>query len=222
MSESSRIPDTHAEAWALLPFLANGRMSPEDREWVELHLQSCAECRRELEEQRALAAHMREAPVPFEGSEQRAFNKLWARIEAAENAIPAATQPRDVAGAHGSSRTVRWLAAAVIVQAIGLATLGFATWNRSGQPPSAEFRTVTTTAPQRQTGEAVRVVFAPETPVSEVNELLAGHGLEIVSGPGEAGVFTAALSGDSTQSAAAVASALESDSRVHFAQPVMR
>ena len=28
---SSRIPDTHAEAWALLPWLANGRISAEDR-----------------------------------------------------------------------------------------------------------------------------------------------------------------------------------------------
>ena len=40
---SSRIPDTHAEAWALLPWLANGRIAPEDREWVESHLGS-AEC----------------------------------------------------------------------------------------------------------------------------------------------------------------------------------
>ena len=35
---SARIPDTHAEAWALLPWLANGRIQASDREWVEAHV----------------------------------------------------------------------------------------------------------------------------------------------------------------------------------------
>ena len=32
---SPRIPDTHAEAWAMLPWLANGRLPAADREWVQ-------------------------------------------------------------------------------------------------------------------------------------------------------------------------------------------
>ena len=47
-----RIPDTHAEAWALLPWHANGRISADDREWVEAHVAGCAECRAELASQR--------------------------------------------------------------------------------------------------------------------------------------------------------------------------
>ena len=49
---SPRIPDTHAEAWALLPWLANGRIQASDREWVEAHVAVCAECRAELAAQR--------------------------------------------------------------------------------------------------------------------------------------------------------------------------
>ena len=87
---SSRIPDTHAEAWALLPWLANGRIVPEDREWLEAHVQGCAECRAELAAQRLVASHVNleesASPQPVASEEQRSFNKLWARIEASESA----------------------------------------------------------------------------------------------------------------------------------------
>ena len=90
---SARIPDTHAEAWALLPWLANGRIAPEDREWVEAHLQGCAECRAELAAQRLVASHVTQegsgSPASPPSDEQRSFNKLWARIEASESATPA-------------------------------------------------------------------------------------------------------------------------------------
>ena len=52
---SSRIPDTHAEAWALLPWLANGRIQASDREWVEAHVAGCEECRAEVAAQRKMA-----------------------------------------------------------------------------------------------------------------------------------------------------------------------
>ena len=93
---SSRIPDTHAEAWALLPWLANGRIQASDREWVEAHLAQCAECRGELVAQRKVASEMngqmyREnyrgiSPEAAATAEHDSFNKLWARIEASESA----------------------------------------------------------------------------------------------------------------------------------------
>ena len=92
---SSRMPDTHAEAWALLPWLATGRIAPEDREWVEAHVQGCAECRAELASQRLVASHVNRqestSPQPAASEEQRSFNKLWARIEASESASTPAT-----------------------------------------------------------------------------------------------------------------------------------
>jgi len=59
---SARIPDTHAEAWALLPWLANGRLGAEDREWVEAHVAGCAECRAELASQLVESAQSRTPP----------------------------------------------------------------------------------------------------------------------------------------------------------------
>ncbi len=79
-------------------------------------------CRAELAAQRLVASQVNrdEAAVPQPGSsdEQRSFNKLWARIEAAESASQAATGTTGaVVPVQRSSRTVRWLAAAVVVQA---------------------------------------------------------------------------------------------------------
>ena len=133
---SPRIPDTHAEAWALLPWLANGRLPASDREWVEAHVAQCAECRGELDAQRKVATQINRDTSPDtagtpgwtgHGStgndEQRSFNKLWARIEASESAAPSASGT--VGGFSSRTRTVRWLAAAVVVQGFGLALFGF-------------------------------------------------------------------------------------------------
>ena len=75
---SPRIPDTHAEAWAMLPWLANGRLPAADREWVEAHVAECGECRSELASQRKVAATMNSDASPEDAGsdEQRSFNKL--------------------------------------------------------------------------------------------------------------------------------------------------
>jgi hypothetical protein len=219
----NRIPDTHAEAWSLLPWLANGRVQPADREWVEAHLQNCAECRAELESQRRIAADMRaagEAPATASADEQRSFDKLWARIEAAESAAPAAAH--SIAAPRRASRAVRWLAAAVIVQGFGLALFGL---NAMRSSSSNDFRTVSTVEAVRPDAPSVRIVFSPQASISSINTLLAHQGLTIVSGPGLSGNFTAALSADAVASGASaesVAAVISRDPNVTFAQPVAR
>ena len=224
----TRIPDTHAEAWALLPWLANGRISAEDREWVEAHGQDCAECRAELAAQRLVAARMNRdeasAPYPQGSDEQRSFNKLWARIEAAESAAMPATGTTGAAvQVPRSSRTVRWLAAAVVVQAIGLGVLGLTLRGNTADSPEI-YKTVSNPEP-RLNAPAVRVVFAPGAPMSSVNTLLTHQGLSIVGGPGAAGNFTAELSADAVASGASaesVAAVIAKDPNVTFAQPIAR
>lgn len=220
---SPRIPDTHAEAWAMLPWLANGRLPASDREWVEAHVAQCNECRNELEAQRKVATQIQRDASPDHGTEeQRSFNKLWARIEASEAAAPAASVAAG-GSASRSSRTVRWLVAAVVVQGFGLALFGFNAMreNQSGF--------VTVTAPdaptQRPNAPAVRLVFAPGASMADINTLLTHQGLSIVSGPGTSGNFTAELSVDAVASGASadsVAAVISKDPNVTFAQPVAR
>jgi hypothetical protein len=221
MTQSGRIPDTHAEAWALLPFLANGRILPEDREWVELHVHSCEDCRRELEDQRSLARHMRESELTFDSSEHRSFTKLWTRIEAADAAMPPQQRIEGRATGASSRRNVRWLAAAVVVQAIGLALLGVTAFNQS-EVSSGEFRTVTS-GDLPHAGPAVRLVFTADASIADVTEILGRHQLEVIAGPRGAGVFTAALPTQTDGSSAeTIAAALRLNPHVQFAEPVTK
>jgi len=225
---SPRIPDTHAEAWALLPWLANGRIAPEDREWVEAHVQTCAECRAELAAQRMVASHVtREeagSPPQAGSDEQRSFNKLWARIEAAESASIPITGTGAAVGTTRSSRTVRWLAAAVVVQALGLGALGLAFNNSDNAAGKPSFTTVTREE-TRLLAPAVTVVFAPNTPINTVNTMLGHQGLSIVAGPGLEGNFKAELSPDAVASGAtaeSVVAVLKKDPNVTFADTIDR
>ena len=221
---SSRIPDTHAEAWALLPWLANGRIQASDREWVEAHVAGCAECRAEVAAQRMVATQIQRdvaSPESAPTDEQRSFNKLWARIEASESASTSANGNGLALPASRASRTVRWLAAAVIVQGFGLALFGFNALRNS----PGELVTVADVPAQRLNAPAVRVVFAPEASIATINTLLTHQGLTIVSGPGTAGNFTAELSADAVAtgaSADSVAAVISKDPNVSFAQPVAR
>jgi hypothetical protein len=223
---SARIPDTHAEAWALLPWLANGRIAPEDREWVEGHVVGCAECRAELAAQRLVASQVGRdeaaAPQPSASDEQRSFNKLWARIEAAESVSTGSTSGTGTpAAAPRASRTVRWLAAAVVVQAIGLGVIGVASMG----PRSDDIVTVSTVEAPRAHAPTVRIVFSPDASIATINTLLTHQGLSIVAGPGTSGNFTAQLSADAVASGASaesVAAVISRDPNVTFAQPVAR
>jgi hypothetical protein len=222
---SSRIPDTHAEAWALLPWLANGRIESADREWVEAHVATCAECRAELAAQRKVEAQMsRDGSAPaVAGDEQKSFSKLWARIEASESLGAVATERASGPIVPSrASRTVRWLAAAVVVQAIGLGVLGFGSLRGNAQPD--DFVTVARAEP-RLDAPAVRIVFAPQASVESINTLLSHQELSIVSGPGTQGNFTAVLSPNAVASGASaesVAQVISKDPNVSFAQPVAR
>jgi hypothetical protein len=222
---SPRIPDTHAEAWGLLPWLANGRIGASDREWVEAHVAGCAECRAELTGQRMVATQInRDASPESSGSdEQRSFNKLWARIEASEAAsVPATGTTGAMIPLPRSQRTVRWLVAAVVVQGLGLALFGI---NALNGAPADNIVTVADVPAQRLNAPAVRVVFAPQASIGTINTLLTHQGLTIVSGPGTAGNFTAQLSADAVASGASadsVAAVISKDPNVSFAQPVAR
>jgi hypothetical protein len=218
-----RIPDTHAEAWALLPWLANGRIQATDREWVEAHVAGCEECRAEVAAQRMIATAMNRGATPETAAtdEQRSFNRLWARIEASESAAPATAAADAVRPTMRSSRTVRWLAAAVVIQGFGLALFGFNALRSS----SDDIITVADAWGPPRNAPAVRIVFAPDASIATINTLLTHQGLSIVSGPGTAGNFTAELSADavaSGASASSVADVIAKDPHVSFAQPVAR
>jgi len=182
----------HQETWALLPWLANGRADAAQRRRAESHLAECADCRAELAREQRMSAAM--ALPSMTGPDlSQGMARLMQRIDHAET-VRAPRQPRIAAG-RGGAATIR-LSTATLLGAVQLALVAMAAvWWVHGQAPAEApaggYQTLTQ-APAAATPSTtgLRVVFQAGQPIGELQALLVTHGLAIVSGPTEAGVFT--------------------------------
>jgi hypothetical protein len=211
----------HQETWGLLPWLANGRADAAQRDRAEAHLAECADCRAELAREQRLTAAMALPTRPGPDLSQ-GLNRLMQRIEHAES-VRTPRIPR-VASGRGGAATIR-LSTAFGLGAVQLALVAAAAaWWASGQTPneasSAGYQTLTQ-APAATTPATagLRVVFHASQSIGELQALLVTHGLAIVSGPTEAGVFTLTPTAPlSARELDAVASDLRRSPAVAFAE----
>ena len=211
----------HQETWGLLPWLANGRADATQRRHAEAHLAECADCRAELAREQRLAAAM--ALPSLQGPElSQGLSRLMHRIEHAES-VRAPRIPRIGAGSGGAA-TIR-LSTAVVLGTVQLALVAAAAaWWLRGQAPAESpvggYQTLTQ-APAAATPATagLRVVFHSAQSIGDLKALLVKHGLAIVSGPTEAGVFTLAPTAPlSPRELDAVASELRRSPAVAFAE----
>lgn len=214
----------HDDAWHLLPWFVNGSLRREVRSDVDAHLAACADCRSEV----ALQMKVRDS-LTGEGAKQEStkssFDQLWSRIEAHGDAAdddaesPVDLPPAAVAGSRKArvGAMPRWLAAAVVVQAVGLVTLGWFTLN-NGTSTSPDYQTLSSPASSTAVGQ-IRAVFSPDLQLGELQGLLASSQLTIVGGPTEAGVYTLASTKGKTDVDAALAG-LRDNTAVRFAEPI--
>jgi putative zinc finger protein len=223
----ARRPSRHEEAWLLLPWLANGRLSHSERAALEEHVSECAACAHELERQRLMCRALTEpervtyAPAP-------SFRKLMERIDAhAEpGSAPPAPAPRRPAAARALRAAWRppglaW--AATCVLAMGLAVLG-STAYRWTRPVYATH----TAAPASAAG-VLHVAFDRTLSLGDMEQLLHSAGARVVEGPDASGIFgIAPTDSDSRRSQETAASAplralaarLRADTRVRWIQPL--
>jgi hypothetical protein len=226
-----------SEAARLLPWHVTGRLAAGDAARVTQHLAQCATCRADFESQRVLRERLRD-DGPLEYAPQAGLAATLARIDemGRELAVPvdAVTSPAAAStGATGGDaraaavrgpvrwRAPQWLAAAVVVQAIGLGVLGALLFARDGarspvQP--TQFETLSTQSPEAPGGQ-LRAVFAADMTLGQLEQLLGARGLQVVSGPTEAGVYTLGLGQASPAAIGTALRALRADPRVRFAEP---
>jgi hypothetical protein len=219
MTDSSSV---HRQAWDLIPWIVNDSAPESERQAVQVHLESCADCRQELEFQRQLQRAMaqRSAPeIDARDSWQRLRNRLG--TASAPAAVVRGTRRHPRRGGKGG---MSWLIAAMVVQAIGLGALGAAWWSRPSTPASvpagyaAVYRTLS--APEAVVPAAtIRVVFAPGLTMAQLQAVLAAARLQVRAGPNEVGVWTLGPAGDSNRSATEAAlRELRANSQVRFAE----
>lgn len=185
----------------MIPWVVNGRANEAEQRSVLAHVEDCTECREELERHRELHRQMR-------GTDEviAAPNASWQKLLGQLDAQAAAAQ------AHRIKRP--WLIAALWIQLVAIAMLTGALF-RSSAPPAPEYTTLSTTQSSDRRA-AVRVVFAPNASLNDVNQLLRSIECDIIAGPSEAGVYT--LAAAETQDVQRIISTLRERSEVLFAE----
>lgn len=216
---------SHSSAWSLIPWMVNDTISADDRERLQSHLDACGECHAQY----MLECRIREcmqAEIKIDGDEpDLALAQLLARIDAEQTVDEVTKAPRSF---RATPRVNRWLAAAVVVQAIGLGTLGAVQLQSAGNetpPTSAEYRTLSSPTPIVTSG-VIRFVPAPGMTVASMQALLAGADLQIVDSSPHSAIFALALvprgSADSREERVAQAvRSLSSQPDVLFAEPIL-
>jgi hypothetical protein len=111
------------------------------------------------------------------------LQKLMARIDS-EPEVQHAAPAR-------SSRTLRWLTAAVVLQALMLGALATLLLRAPRGEVPVTYQTVSSAAPAPG-APSVRAVFSPDMTLGELQALLERARLRIVNGPSPDGVYTLA------------------------------
>jgi Putative zinc-finger len=157
----------HRALWDLIPWVVAGSASTSDQQRVQQHLLRCEDCRDEMAFHQSLHGGMHSS-ASQDSSADEGLARLWARVDEAQVVAGPAPQP----SANGRQR---WLVAAVLVQAIGLAAMAGLLLQRQ---PEAGYQTLSSGA--AHSAAVVRLVPAPEMPVAQLSALLSRHGLQIV------------------------------------------
>jgi anti-sigma factor RsiW len=216
--------DTHEYCWKLLPWFVTGRLSGDDAQRIERHLESCAACRAELAEQRELSMHIRrDEPVLL--APQASLQKMMARIDAiaaTKNELDIEPAPQLPSAMPTKVRRYRWLAIAAALQAVTIAFLLTMVLRQTTQEMTApRFNTLTTASTANESGSSLRVVFKPETQAGAMQSLLRSVNAQVTAGPTEAGVYTLRLANEANEREVARAlSQVRADKSVIFAEHV--
>jgi len=202
---------SHTQTWDLIPWVVNGTASAEQRARVDQHLRDCADCRREFALQQQFQAGLRDDAAAAEHDPRPGLERLFLRIDAETVPLPAATATVNRGG------WLPWLAAAVIVQAVGLALLTGLLLGRPAAPD--EYRTLSA-APGRSDA-VIRLVVAPDTTLAALGALLADTQLRIVESTADNGAFgLAPRDAAAPPDVAATLAALRARPGVLMAEPI--
>ena len=227
MKLPSKRSSLHARAELVIPWLVNGSLPAEAEPAVREHIATCPECREDYEEQLRVCQTMR-ADGPLVFAAESSYQKLLTRMQSAEVAAEPQEEevvepptPRVGRRFRPASPVVRWLAAAVILQALALG-LGAWAWHSSAAPGAADYKTLTSSAPSYGSGPRVRVLFRPDLSIATLQGVLQSAGAHIIDGPADGNVYTlgfAATTGSRAALAQRVA-ALRTNPAILFAEPV--
>ncbi|HWG66475.1 MAG TPA: zf-HC2 domain-containing protein [Rhodanobacteraceae bacterium] len=196
-----------ARAWEIMPWVLQATAVPGQREWLMHHLAQCEACSAEFAQQSRLRCAL-SLPTDVPVDAESGLKRLLERIDTPE------TEATPVRRWSSGNRLTRALAAAVVLQAIGIGALSVRLW--SDQAP--QYRTLSQPALLEPAG-ALRVVPAPGMKLADWNKLLHDLGLRVIDGPNDAGAY-AVVPAESASSSASALRKLRADRDIRLAEPV--
>jgi len=199
-----------ARAWEAMPWVLQGHATPEQAQWLDAHLAQCEACRVEYAQQIRLRDAL-SLPADVAVDANAGLKHLLDRLDAhdAEAALPAKARTHN-------SWLLRGLAAAVVLQALGIGMLGLKLYREQG---AADYRTYSSQDAAPAPAGAIRVVPDAAMKVADWNTLVHALHLQVVGGPNEVGAYTVVSSGTATTQAEVVRQ-LRAARGIRMAEPV--
>jgi hypothetical protein len=220
----SNLTQSHRHAWEMIPWILNGSASEAQTRSAQEHLRQCADCREAFAFEQQLREAMMQPQTNLSDAEE-GWQRLCARLdstpESQKHWRETSRQPMRTRTRASGGIPVRWLAAAVIVEALALGAIVTASWiNGAGRQPASAYHTLS--RPEAvSAAPTIRMVLAPGMTLEQFRVLLNNAHLQVVAGPGEAGVWSLAPTEDATTVATEAAlRELRGNPQVRFAEPI--
>lgn len=196
-----------SRAWEAMPWVLLDAAPQEQSEWLMAHMAGCESCRAEYAQQERLRRAV-SLPTDIPLDANVGLKRLLGRLDA--------PVPQDVpTRARSGGWLTRALAAAVLVQAIGLGALGVHLWSEDAHPA---YRTLSRTAAPTAPG-AIHVVPDTTMKVADWDALLRNLHLQVVGGPNDVGAYTVVPTDPASTSEQALQK-LRGTHGIRFAEPV--
>jgi hypothetical protein len=170
----------HQQVKVLLPWFVNGSLNEAEQSFVDEHLQTCDQCRQDVEQLVLISA---EFNLPTESARwqdvaRRAAANFVAGLDAAESR-PSTSRTK------ARSRPLAWVTAAVACTFF-LAVLLLL-------PAGDVYRTLGGLGGTHTEATVIQVVFSPDATEQSIRTLLLDDGNEVLSGPTRQGVYRVSL-----------------------------
>jgi len=196
-------------AWEMMPWVLQHSATAEQNDWLSRHLAHCPACRTEFAQQSRLKQAM-SLPADISLDAEAGLQRLLGRLD-----TPAPRQEPQRARATGW--LTRALAAAVLIQAIGIGALGLKVWTADENPA---YRTLSQEPAAPATTGAIRVVPDAGMTLADWNALLHSLQLQVVSGPNGVGAYTLAPRDNKTAAQTDTVQQLRTAHGIRLAEPV--
>lgn len=194
-------------AWEAMPWALQGRLTPQQHEWLNGHLAHCASCRAEFAQQQRLL-HAMSLPPETPLDPETGLQRLLARLDASDEGESSRLRPGHRLG---------WaLVAVLLLQAIGLGVLSVKLWSTDQDAP---YQTLSQATPAVLPG-AIRVVPEASMTMADWDTLLRTLGLQVAAGPNSAGAYTVVPLTPAPTDRQAVLQRLRASRHIRLAEPV--